>query len=89
MGPLLKTALAIIQYSKEKEKKGNDKNGGSGILRRSLRPNAMRHDCFFSPSLFELQTSHVVARIEEIEKKSQWIKDSGKELDLDLYGELT
>ena len=34
-------------------------------------------------------SSFVVARIEEIEKKSQWIKDSGKELDLDLYGELT
>ena len=34
------------------------------------------------------QLSHVVARIEEIEK-SQWIKDSGKELDLDLYRELT
>ena len=31
----------------------------------------------------------MVARIEEIIKKSQWIKDSGKELDLDLYGELT
>ena len=27
--------------------------------------------------------------LEEIEKKSQWIKGSGKELDLDLYGELT
>ena len=52
----------------------------------------MRHDCFFFLlflSCRPYQLSHVVARIEEIEKKSQWIKDSGKELDLDLYGELT
>ena len=61
----------------------------SSPTHRGPRPWGMTVFFLLFLSCRPYQLSHVVARIEEIEKKSQWIKGSGKELDLDLYGELT